>query len=338
MGDLVSVLQSIGYTEREAAFLYLVAVHSGYFLRRQYCRWIGRERGAIAHQFLRKARAFGHVRAIACGEGHQIYHLTARSVYEVLDLDDSPNRRLKGDAQIKRRLMMLDFVLDHLGDIFLKDEQAKLDYFTETLSIDREFLPKSSGSGKHFFDDGFPILIGSTDSNVPNLRFTFFDEGQSTTKRFERFLHDYAKLFSQLTQFELIYAATEPKSFARARAIFEKRFPRTCGSEPVLYLPYGVEHFLTYLRVRADYESGVSTLTARGILLLREGDHVYRSDEHAQIRGQWRAGVLKTNEIRQRFQHRGPRATFTALELPCRSRLGASAKQQRQLDPTRMLR
>ena len=33
--DPISILQNVGYTEREAAFLYLVARHSGYFLRRQ---------------------------------------------------------------------------------------------------------------------------------------------------------------------------------------------------------------------------------------------------------------------------------------------------------------
>jgi hypothetical protein len=37
------LLESVGYTEREAAFLYLVAVHSGYFLRRQYSHFIQRE-------------------------------------------------------------------------------------------------------------------------------------------------------------------------------------------------------------------------------------------------------------------------------------------------------
>ncbi|MHB8303734.1 MAG: hypothetical protein ACYDC6_12980 [Acidobacteriaceae bacterium] len=38
----------MGYTEREVAFLYLVALHSGFFLRRQYGRFVRRERGASA--------------------------------------------------------------------------------------------------------------------------------------------------------------------------------------------------------------------------------------------------------------------------------------------------
>ena len=38
--DPIPLLENAGYTEQEAAFLYLVAVHSGYFLRRQFCRFV----------------------------------------------------------------------------------------------------------------------------------------------------------------------------------------------------------------------------------------------------------------------------------------------------------
>ena len=41
--DPISALESLGYTEREAAFLYLVAAHSGYFLRRQFDYFIDRQ-------------------------------------------------------------------------------------------------------------------------------------------------------------------------------------------------------------------------------------------------------------------------------------------------------
>ena len=47
--DPISELQKLGYTEREAAFLYLVGIHSGYFLRRQYLAFIEREDEAMVH-------------------------------------------------------------------------------------------------------------------------------------------------------------------------------------------------------------------------------------------------------------------------------------------------
>ncbi|MEO6983285.1 MAG: hypothetical protein ABI072_09240 [Edaphobacter sp.] len=133
--DPVPVLESVGYTEREAAFLYLVALHSGYFLRRQYDRFIDRGRGAIAAQFLRKAAALGHLQSIACGQARFVYHLTSKELYTAVGLAASQHRRLKGDARIKSRLMVLDFVLDHLGDSILDSAEAKVSFFTHTLGL-----------------------------------------------------------------------------------------------------------------------------------------------------------------------------------------------------------
>ena len=43
--ERIQALQRLGYTEREAAFLCLAALHGGYFLRRQYAQFLGREDG-----------------------------------------------------------------------------------------------------------------------------------------------------------------------------------------------------------------------------------------------------------------------------------------------------
>ena len=44
-GDPLLLLQRLGYNEQEAAFLHLVAIHSGYFIRRQYADFLGQKRG-----------------------------------------------------------------------------------------------------------------------------------------------------------------------------------------------------------------------------------------------------------------------------------------------------
>ena len=46
--DAIDTIQHLGYSEREAAFWYTVAVYSGHFLRRQFNLFVQRERGAIA--------------------------------------------------------------------------------------------------------------------------------------------------------------------------------------------------------------------------------------------------------------------------------------------------
>ena len=61
--DPIPDLRKFGYTEREAAFLYLVGIHSGYFLRRQYLTFTEREDGAMCsdsrNTFARHGR--GHI-------------------------------------------------------------------------------------------------------------------------------------------------------------------------------------------------------------------------------------------------------------------------------------
>ena len=53
-GDPIPALESLGYTDREAAFLYLAAAHSGYFLRRQFDYFTDRNKGSIVMRFLEK--------------------------------------------------------------------------------------------------------------------------------------------------------------------------------------------------------------------------------------------------------------------------------------------
>jgi hypothetical protein len=52
-------LAYFGYTSRQAHFLTLVALHGGYFLRRQYVQFTGCGHGLAAVRFLAKARAHG---------------------------------------------------------------------------------------------------------------------------------------------------------------------------------------------------------------------------------------------------------------------------------------
>ena len=97
--DAIDVLRLSGYAEREAAFLYLVAIHSGYFLRRQFCEFVGRERGSIATHFLRRTVTHGLVRALDADGPHRAYHLCGKSLYRMLGNPDSQNTASKAAAK-----------------------------------------------------------------------------------------------------------------------------------------------------------------------------------------------------------------------------------------------
>ena len=310
--DPIPVLESVGYTEREAAFLYLIAMHSGYFLRRQYGRFIERERGAIAEQLLRRAVALGHLQSIACGQARFVYHLTSKEVYAAVGLAASQHRRLKGDVQIKSRLMVLDFVLDHLGDRLLDSSEAKRDFFTQTLGLSEALLPRSPKAGTHRFSEEFPILVDEQRS----VRFSFFDEGALSTSGFESFLRRCCVIFAALPSFELLYLADSAHNFERAAKVFAPLYPDTRALGVTAMTPRGVDHFLEYLRAYENNEIQKRPIILADLAVLREGERIYTTLEHQALCAAWKIGSTSAERIRQRFQQQKPQAKFTTVLMP----------------------
>lgn len=224
MTDPILALEFLGYTEREAAFLYLVAVHSGYFLRRQFDYSIDRQRGAIAHHFLEKARSLGHVEFVDYGESRYVYHLFSKPIYRLVGNADSQNRRWKGDGVIRARLMALDYVLENEGDHYLVSDAAKVHFFSEVRRIPLELFTDRNGRLLPLLA-AFPISV--TDRTKPAtspVRFLFADEALLTEKKFRRFLTVAERLLRAIESFEVIYASNSAYTFPLAKEEFWKRF------------------------------------------------------------------------------------------------------------------
>lgn len=310
--DPIPLLENAGYTEQEAAFLYLVAVHSGYFLRRQFCRFLARDRGKLADSFLKKARRLDHLQVIECGQSRHVYHLASQSVYLAVLRKDSQHRRFKGYDYMQSRLLILDFVLDNLSETILEDEAAKVAFFTEQRRLPVQQMPRGGIAGRHFFPDGFPIFVAS--SGTP--RFTFFEDGSVTLSRFEHYLDRYRPLFFALDAFELIYLSETDKSFPFARAAFASHFTETQVAGVSQQTPLGVEHFLRFLAIRRRTEMEGGAIPAADRELLREGESIYSTLEHRALYAAWKMGSTNAAKIRQRFVAPGPMAKFTTLRLP----------------------
>ena len=312
--DPIAPLEAIGYLEREASFLYLVAVHSGYFLRRQYTRFAGRDGGTLFSRFLKKADRRQHIHVIECAQGWHIYHLTSKTIYAALERPHSQNRRIKGDGYIKSRLMVLDFLLENLHANLLENEPGKVDFFTTQCSVRSELLPRRYTGRLMYFPDGFPILV----SNAGIPRFTFFDEGQATVTRFERYLRQYQPLFTALGTFELIFVAGAEGNSARAKAAFRRFLPAGRLLGVTAMTPLGVDHFIQFLAVRQQSELAGRGVLSSDLQTLREGESLYTSLEHQALYSAWKAGSTTVEKIRQRFLQTAMRVTFSTVVLPYR--------------------
>jgi hypothetical protein len=231
--DFVAALESLGYTEREAAFLYLVAAHSGYFLRRQFNYFIDRHKGFLAHRFLQKAHTAGHIETIDYGQGFYIYHLFSKPIYRLLGNADSQNRRRKGDGTIRARLMALDYVLENDNEHYLVSAEERLRFFTEVRGVRSENL--SDGIP---FSNTLPIAIADRTQPATSLvRFAFVDEGLLSTRRYCRFLTDMAPLLHELGTFELVYAACSNFNFPAAEHEFRRQFRPLVSPQQRALLP-----------------------------------------------------------------------------------------------------
>jgi|SRR5581483_7364926 len=271
----------LGYTQREAAFLYLVGVGSGYFLARQYARFLQRKPGALIQQFLNKAMVRGDVDALDYRQRRVVYHLKSRTIYRLLGDEESQNRRAKGDQQIKTNLMILDYVLDHIGEQFACSPTIKRQFLRELVTVANiTELPVSL--------DRFPLFVSRDSASESRLRFTYFDHGTATIKPFIRNLCSQRALFDHLGQFELAYVAQSARNQSAAEAVFNRLFPKSEIASDLL--PFGRDHLLRFLEAEARWNRNDPGFTQDDLKVLREGEHAYVLDEHRTLRKSWHAG------------------------------------------------
>ena len=292
--DPVPDIMQLGYTPREAAFLYLVGASSGFFLARQYGRFVQRRPGALIQQLIEKGQTYRHIVVLDCGQRRHVYHLNSRTIYRLIGDEESQNRRVKGDQEIKTKLMVVDYVLDHLGKRFVCSPDDKVNFFQETLQVSRESLLPVNSPGlfdppsaiHRIFQDRFPILISLTDDpKGPKLTFTYFDHGTCTIKPFVRQLRVYQPLFEELGQFQMEYVALSLRNFAAAEASFRRMFPT--DEEATEILPFGRDHFVRFITAQDTLDRDGKRFGPAELAIWHDGCHTYRRHEHKLLYAAW---------------------------------------------------
>ena len=174
-------LASLGWTGREAEWIALVCLHSGVFTRPQFCHYFDADR----KQALRLVRALLERGAAVEGEwplvngGGRTCRISSKPLYRALGVENIRHRRKAGAPVVMRRLLSLDFVLEHPGMNWLPTEGEKVE-FIEGLGVRSNLIPRRIYYGavraqKRYFALKLPVAGGAR-----TVTFAYVDPGHAT--------------------------------------------------------------------------------------------------------------------------------------------------------------
>jgi hypothetical protein len=286
-------VRELGYTEREARFVAIAALHSGYFLRRQFTQAVGVGSGKAANTFTAKLLRSSHASVVAVCHNAHLFHLCSKLLYERLGIPNSRNRRPRAPFAVKSRLMGLDYVLAHATTSFFGTYVERVTFFCDVLGLDRAVLPtKFVGQGNHrrprYFTDGFPLGLDDSADGSPMLTFCYVDDGGSSVSAFQTYLAQYRPLLRTLTTpARLVYIADTRRHFHPARVVFDHFLDEQAADRSATGADL-VTRLAAYFRVRQLYESRqFNALTKEAMDLLRDGRDTFRGDPYDEWFKHW---------------------------------------------------
>jgi hypothetical protein len=226
----VAALEKFGYTERQAEFLCLVALHGGYFQRRQYLSHTGNELGGTAQRLIDRLTTNRHVKTATFCDRTAVYQLCARPLYAAIGAEDNRNRRFHQPFAVRAKLMALDFVLTHPEAEFFPTEQDRIALFTNRLGLPITVLPaksylsksRTSRTVRYFVDKNPVVLPAARDGAAPAVTFAYIHAASDTTAGFRTYLAQYRRLFEALPAFRVIFVASNSRLVPVARKDFGK--------------------------------------------------------------------------------------------------------------------
>jgi hypothetical protein len=310
--ESINAIASLGYTQDEARFLYIVAMHSGYFVPRQFLISSGAKRGKRSNNFAAKLESRGHATWREYDRTGGVYHLVSKTIYRRIGNENLRNRRRHSVEFIRTRLLLLDFVLANTSYDYLETEPDKLRFFCQELGIPRTALPAKNYEGSprteptlRYFVDKFPMFIEGAESSSPVVTLSYVDPGQASLAGFANHLHTYLPLFRQLGDFSFLYIANSPVHSVRADGCFSSivraRLDADVSSE-----------ILRYFQLRNAWDlKKYGSLSANDIEWLKEATHRFHGDPFDGWYRAWTTGDLGEQALRREFEQVRPHRNVT---------------------------
>ena len=174
-------LEPLGWTGQDAEWIALVCLHSGVFTRAQFCDYFDTYR-KHAYRFVKllvERRAAVESEWPRVIGGGMTCRISSNAIYRALGVENIRHRRKAGTPVVMRRLLSLDFVLEHPGMNWLPAEPEKVEFF-EKLGLPRRLIPRRiyygvAGNQKRYFALKLPLAV-----DPETVTFAYVNPGHQT--------------------------------------------------------------------------------------------------------------------------------------------------------------
>ena len=192
-------LEPLGWTGRETEWIALVCLHSGVFTQPQYADFYGIHRKAswrIVHTLVERKEA-QVIRYFTPAEGGAVCWIRSKAIYRALGVENIRHRREVSRPLLIRRLLALDYVIEHPGLNWLPGEHEKVQFLTE-LGLDRSLVPRriyfgAVGAQKRYFALKLPLAL-----DPDAATFAYIDPGHATDNELRSWGAAHVRLWEAL--------------------------------------------------------------------------------------------------------------------------------------------
>ena len=176
-------LEPLGWTGQDAEWIALVCLHSGVFTRAQFCQYFDadRKRALRFVKALIDRKQATEIEWPIMNGGAKTCRISSKAIYRALGVENIRHRRKASNAVVMRRLLSLDFVLEHPGMNWLPAEAEKVEFF-EKLGLPLHLIPRRIyygvvGSQKRYFALKLPLAV-----DPETVTFAYVDPGHQTDR------------------------------------------------------------------------------------------------------------------------------------------------------------
>ena len=219
-------LEPLGWTGPDAEWIALVCLHSGVFTRGQFCDYFSTDRKQ-ALRFIKtlvQRRAAVENKHISFSGGTRPCRISSNAIYRALGVENIRHRRRASKPVVMRRLLSLDFVLEHPAMNWLPAEPEKVEFF-EKLGLPLRLIPRRIYYGvtdnqKRYFALKLPLAV-----DPETITFVYIDPGHQTDRELHSWGAAHGPLWDALRkkgrQVRVIGIAVENATVDRAARVLE---------------------------------------------------------------------------------------------------------------------